>query len=258
MTTTTTAPTTATRTATAAVPAPDSNPPSATHGYEPGSLMTLTGVRWETYESLLSDLAESSSPRVTYDRGTLEIMSPTLIHEGDHRSLGDIVLTVAVEWEIDVRDVGSVTVRRADLQRGFEADTSFYVQHAAVMRGKVRLDLDVDPPPDLLIEMEVTTSAIAKLPLFAAMGIPEVWRVTPERVAIFTLREGAYDPTPTSIAFPPLTSEVLTRFLMEGRTMPSTRWIRGIRAWAMDHPHPGDQADGDEGAADGASDSPGA
>ncbi|MDQ3512681.1 MAG: Uma2 family endonuclease [Chloroflexota bacterium] len=219
---------------------------SAVTGYAPEALVTLTGVSWDTYESLLADVGDVASPRFIYDRGVLEIMSPTLEHERDHRSLTVIVQTMALVWGIDVSDAGSVMIRRADLQRGFEADTSFYVQHVATMLGKTRIDPSVDPPPDLLIEMEVTTSAIAKLPLFAAMGIPEVWRVTSGQVVMFALRDGEYLAVPASVAFPPLTGDVLTRFVHEGRTTLSTRWLGDIQVWAKDHPHPGHGGDRDE------------
>ena len=205
-------------------------------GYAPGSLVTLTGVRWETYESLLADLADPGSPRLTYDRGTLEIMSPSSPHERANRALALVVEMVAMEWDINLLDFGTTTFRRADLERGFEPDTCFYIDHVASVSGRRPIDPAVDPPPDLVMEMEVTTSAIPKLPLFAAMGIPEVWRTTPEGVTILTLRDGEYVPVVTSPAFPSLTAEVLTRFLDDGYTMTRSAWLRSIRAWAVNLP----------------------
>ncbi|MDQ3167619.1 MAG: Uma2 family endonuclease [Chloroflexota bacterium] len=182
----------------------------------------LDGVRW---------------PRMTYDRGTLELMTTSRGHERDNRLLSQIVLSIAEEWGIDILDVGSMTFLRADLDRGDEPDTTFHIRDAAALRAQDDRDQEVDPPPDLLIEMEVTTSAIPTLPLFAAMGIPEVWRVIPDRVAIFSLQENDYVPVPASVAFPSLTDEIVTRFLVDGRTMTRPQWLRAIRAWAGNHPH---------------------
>lgn len=216
-------------------------------GYLPESLVTLTGVSWGTYESLLADLADARSPRLTYDRGTLEIMSPSSPHERANRALALVIEMVAMEWDIHLLDFGTTTFRRADLERGFEPDTCFYIANVASVSGRRPIDPAIDPPPDLLIEMEVTTSAIPKLPLFAALGIPEVWRTTPEGVTILTLRDGDYVPVLASPAFPPLTTAVLTRFLDDGYTMERSPWLRSIRSWAVDHPHPGGGGERDEG-----------
>ena len=107
--------------------------------------IVLHDVSWETYERLLADHVDRSVPHFTYDRGELEIVSPSTEHEEDNRTLALLIEIIAMEWEIDIRNVGSMTFKRLDLQRGFEPDSSFYVQHEPLVRGKAQIDLEVDP-----------------------------------------------------------------------------------------------------------------
>jgi Uma2 family endonuclease len=105
-------------------------------------------VSWTTYEHLLADLSNQSSTRLTYDRGMLEIMCPLPEREEWNRTIALLVEVLAEEMRIDVRNFGSTTFRRADLARGFEPDSCFYIQHEADISGKSTIDLTVDPPPD--------------------------------------------------------------------------------------------------------------
>ena len=160
-------------------------------------------------------------------------MTPSIGHEEDNRTLALLVEEIAMEWSIDVRNVGSTTFKRRDLEQGFEPDSSFYIQHEEDVRGKAEINLLVDPPPDLIIEIEVTQSAIPKLPLYAGLGIPEVWRLHGDRVSILRLIDGSYTETATSEALPPLTSAALTDFLRDSRSLRRTVWIRQVREWAL-------------------------
>src|SRR5437899_2960095 len=158
----------------------------------PDQRVVLRKVSWETYEGLLAGQEDSSAPRFTYDRGTLEIMSPLPEHEEVNRALASLVENVAVEWRMSFRNLGSTTFKREDLGRGFEPDSCFYLQNAERMRGKARIDLTVDSPPDLVIEIDVTHSSLDKLPIYAALGVPEVWRSDGSGLAILVLEEGVY------------------------------------------------------------------
>src|SRR3989442_8192114 len=138
----------------------------------PEQRMILHGIRWETYESLLKDLENSSAPRLTFDRGTLEIMSPLQEHEELRHNLEALLEIVAEMRDLDVRCLGSTTFRREDLERGFEPDACFYFQNAEHIRGKTQVDLSVDPPPDLGIEIDLTPSSSDKLPIYAQLCVP--------------------------------------------------------------------------------------
>ena len=137
--------------------------------------VVLDSISWATY-SALSEESDQQRGRMTYDHGVLEIMSPMLSHESAKRLLGRMIEQFTLIRGIDMRSSASTTFRRSDLLRGFEADESYYIGHAADIRGKEQIDLSIDPPPDLVVEIEMTRSAVDKQSLFAAMGIPEVWR----------------------------------------------------------------------------------
>ncbi len=200
----------------------------------PEQMVVLTGVSWETYEALLADHLDRSVPHFTYDHGVLEIMAPSLPHEKDNRLLALLVEVVAEELAVDVVDIGSLTFKRRDLERGFEPDTGFYIEHEALVREAREIHLGVDPPPDLLIEIEFTRSALPKVPIFAAVGVHEVWRVGTKQVRILVLDDGAYSESERSAALPPLTAEALSRFLQRGRALPRTAWLRELRAWVRE------------------------
>ncbi len=196
--------------------------------------IVLSNVSWKTYECLLADYTNSSVPHFTYDRGLLEIMSPSTEHEEDTNTLALLVEIVTEELAIDVRNVGSMTFKRRDLQRGFEPDTGFYIRNYERVRSRRQIDLTVDPRPDLLIEIEVTSPALPKFPLYAQLGVPEVWRADGGRVSIHRL-EGETDVgVAESVARPPLTGAVLTRFVRESRSLRRTAWKRVVRGWARE------------------------
>jgi Uma2 family endonuclease len=119
--------------------------------------VVLHNIGWDTYERLLANHENNSAPRLTYDRGELEIMSPSPEHEALNRSIALLVEFVASEMGIDVYDLGSTTFKREDLERGFEPDSCFYIENEERVRGKDRIDLTVDPPPDPVIEIGITS-----------------------------------------------------------------------------------------------------
>jgi Uma2 family endonuclease len=194
--------------------------------------VVLSCVSWETYERLLTDDEERRVPRMTYDQGVLELVTPSTPHEEDALVFAHLVFIVAANLGIPIRSVGSTTFRRQDLERGFEPDASFYVQNEKRIRGQRDVDLTVDPPPDVVLEMEMSRSALDKLPLFASMGIPEVWRCDGQRVTIFILEQDRYRESSNSLALPVLTSDILTRFLAESRTALSPDWFQAVSDWA--------------------------
>ena len=194
--------------------------------------VVLRHVSWETYERLLADDEGRRVPRITYDRGMVELVSPSLPHDEDAETITSLVVIVAGTLDIPIRNIGSTTYRRQALQRGFEPDASFYVQSVERMRGRRRLDPNINPPPDVVLEMEVSRSALNKLALFAAMEVPEVWCGENGRVAILILGGDGYRESPVSLAFPVLTGEVINRFLAESRILDSPDWFQSVSDWA--------------------------
>jgi Uma2 family endonuclease len=185
----------------------------------------LSGISWETYERLLAEHQESGGTHFTYDQGRLEIMVLSAKHEKPNRALALLVEVFAEEMGVDVE------FKREELGRGFEPDSCFYIQNAERIRGTEEIDLTADPPPDLVIEIDITSSSLNKFPVFAALGVPEVWRYDGARVSIFRLETGAYREQTESAMLPKVTSEVLTRFIAEDKQLKRTAWLRHVREW---------------------------
>jgi Uma2 family endonuclease len=202
------------------------------HSSEPAQCVLLHGISWETYERLLAEHEESSGTHFTYDRGRLEIMVLSARHEAAKHVLALLVEVLAEELNIDVYGLGSTTFRRADLERGFEPDACFYIQQEELVRGKDEIDLTVDPPPDLVIEIDITSLSLNKFPVFAALGIPEVWRYDGARVSCFRLESGEYIERAESVVLPGVTSKILTEFVEQDKQLKRTVWLRHVRAWA--------------------------
>jgi Uma2 family endonuclease len=196
--------------------------------------VVLRHVSWDTYERLLADDEERRSPRISYDRGEMELVTPSMPHDEAAVAITMIVTIVAANLGIPIRSAATTTFRRKDMERGFEADASFYIQSEARIRRQREVDLLVDPPPDVVLELEMSRSAFDKLRLFAGMGIPEVWRCDGERVTIYLLSGERYREATTSAALPALTSEVLSRFLALSRTMVSHEWFHLVTEWARE------------------------
>lgn len=198
----------------------------------PEQRTVLRHIGWDTYERILRDHADSSAPRLTYDRGTLEIMIPLPVHEQYTHFIELLVIVVAEQAAIDLCGRRSTTFTREDLARGFEPDTCFYIQHEALVRGKPRLDLRVDPPPDLVVEIDITHSTLDKLALYAAFEVPEVWRYDGERPAILARAGDGYAERERSLALPLVTAAALTALLTDSIGLGDLAWLRRVRAWA--------------------------
>jgi Uma2 family endonuclease len=197
----------------------------------PEQRIVLDNITWDVYEQLLATNRDRSVPRFTYDRGRLEIMSPSAEHEELKHTVSLLVEVIAEEMQINVRGLGSTTFRREDLQRGFEPDACFDVQSATRIRGKTELDLTIDPPPDVVIEVDLTKPSLATFPIFAQLGVPEVWRYDGRQWQIFQLVGEEYVTQVQSIALPGLTEQVMTVLLDESRSLERLVWLRRVRTW---------------------------
>lgn len=203
------------------------NPPE-----EATQKVILHNVSWKLYEHLLAEHEDVCNPRFAYDRGVLGIMVISFEHEQLNRLIARLFETIAEEMEIDYINAGSTTFKREDLERGFEPDTSFYIQNAEHVRGKARIDLTVDPPPDLVIEIDITHPSLNKFPIFAGLGVPEVWRYDGKASTIFKLEGEAYRAQAESSALAGVASARLTELIADGQQMKRTAWLRNVREWA--------------------------
>ena len=194
----------------------------------------LRDVSWSTYVAL-ADESEDRRNRMAFYRGALEIMSPLMLHENVGRLIGRLVEAYTEELGIDVHSVKSTTFRRADVQGGFEADESYYIGDVAFLLGKDEIDLTVDRPPDLVIEVDISRSSIRKFAIFGDLGVPEVWRFDGETLRIFVHREGdAYEETAQSSILPRLGADQINRFLGMRGSHSETQIVRSFRQWVRE------------------------
>jgi Uma2 family endonuclease len=198
------------------------------------SRVVLRDVSFDTYRCLLDNYKDQNAPRLTYDRGTLEIMSPlTRRHEEANRTLAKIVETVLDTWEWDYVNIGSTTFQRADVERGFEPDTGFYVANSASVAGKDEIDLaGGDPAPDLIIEIDVTSPSLPRMPIYSAFGVGELWQCVSGVVRIATLDNGSYGTVAESKALPSITPALLTDWLAASKSTRRSHWVRALQDWA--------------------------
>ncbi len=198
-----------------------------------GKCLQLSCVDWQTYTRLLRLFAERRDVRLTYDRGELEIMTPSLEHDNPVWFLGMLIFALADELGLPLRGGGSTTMRRRLKKRGIEADACFWIANAPRMAGRRRLNLRRDPPPDLGIEVEVTHGSLDRLGIYAALMVPEVWWVKDDRLTIYVLRDdGEFRVSTTSRSFPIVTSADLLPFLHQGRDATDPlAVIRRFRLW---------------------------
>ncbi|MBI3462381.1 MAG: Uma2 family endonuclease [Planctomycetes bacterium] len=195
----------------------------------------LQGISWQTYESLLKELNDRPI-RLTYDRGSLEIMSPSLAHENYGRLIGRFVEAFTEELEIAIRSGGSTTFRKEAKRRGLEPDECYWIQNETRIRGKKEFDFASDPPPDLAIEVDITSSSLERMTIYAALRIPEVWRFDGEALAVYLLRPTAkYESSTRSRALPKFPLAVVLQFLQQVDGQDETSLVRAFRRWVREH-----------------------
>ncbi len=196
--------------------------------------LVLENVDWRMYSQLQRAFAERPGVRLTYDRGTLEIMSPLLEHDGGADFLGRLVCTLTEELNLPIKGSGSTTLRRRKKRRGLEPDRGYWIEHESVMRAKRRFNARIDPPPDLAIEVDVTSSSLDRMSIYAKLRVPEIWRLDGVALEFYILdAKGRYTLAATSKAFRGLTpSDVLPFIGMRG-TIDENAVIRQFRTWVQ-------------------------
>ena len=197
----------------------------------PGGRLTLYEVDWEEYEQLLDQLGDDYHFRISYDNGRLEIMTPTGKHERYKSLLNSLLIILSDELDLEILSYGSTTLKLKPKRKGAEGDDCFYIQHAAEIGEKDRLDLTRDPPPDLVIEIDVTHDSAGKFAIYAALGVPEIWRYDGSRFSIWQLAHEACTPAPFSLAFPFLTAEHLAEFVANSEAQGRKQARRTFRDW---------------------------
>lgn len=208
------------------LPRPPQEPPP-----QSDQRLILHGISWATYERLLADYQDSHAAHLAYDQGVLEIMVLSLEHERLKHTLATLVEVLAEEMGIDVDGVGSTTFHREDLAKGFEPDACFYIQRAEQVAGKKRIDLTEDPPPDLVIEIDITSPSLDKFPIYAQIGVPEVWRYEGQTLSVLKREGQTYTLVEASEVLPGVPSAQLSDFIHDSESLKRTVWLRQVREW---------------------------
>jgi Uma2 family endonuclease len=190
-------------------------------------------VSWQAYERLLAD-QENHRVRMTYDRGMLELMSPLSEHEWISRLLAWFIRDLTIELNILTRTGGSTTLRREMLEKGLEPDECFYIRNEVRVRGREHLDLadESDPPPDLAVEVDITSSSIDRMGIYSALGVGEVWRYNNSNLRFFSLDEtGLYREVTHSSNLPMVAAHDIARFLNRRNETDENTLLREFRQW---------------------------
>src|SRR5437016_14388231 len=182
-------------------------------GMPEDTVVTFHGVSWEEYEELLQQVGEAAGLRISYGDGTLQVMTLSSGHENYVRFIENLINTIRLRLRMNIRSFGSMTMRKQPEKRGNEPDACFYIQTASKIGKKIQLNFETDPPPDVALEVDVHHDTLWKDSIYAALGVPELWRFDGRTFTIRVLREKQYVEVPQSRALPVLTAQTLTDFL---------------------------------------------
>ncbi|MDB9517503.1 Uma2 family endonuclease [Roseofilum reptotaenium CS-1145] len=194
----------------------------------PGGRIILTGVSWLTFTTLLAEVGENRACRFAYDQGVLEIRMPLEENEEPKRLIESFVEALVDELGIELRSLGSLSLKREDLSRFIEPDTCFYIQNEALVRGR-SINLTEVPPPDLAVESDYTHSSIDKASIYAALGVPELWRYTKETLEVYQRVDGEYQKSDKSLAFPFLPVDEIPGFIKQSKAVGQRSAVRLFR-----------------------------
>jgi len=191
----------------------------------------LHNVSWHCFEMLLAELDETRGTRLAYDSGRLEIMSPLMPHEHTKRLLERFVEVLCEEMQLEIKSAGALTSKKVSMQKGMEPDSAFYIQNEPLVRHKLTIDFELDPPPDLMIEVDFSSSSLPKEPIYIALQIPEVWRYAEGLLTIKWLVDGAYVEKEESLAFPNVLLTQIPTFLKQSLVIGEAQTVRNFRQW---------------------------
>ncbi|MBW4461584.1 MAG: Uma2 family endonuclease [Nodosilinea sp. WJT8-NPBG4] len=195
----------------------------------PNEIIHLTGISWQTYERLLDELRDRRL-RLTYNRGNLEIMAPSPEHERYKKLVGRFVETLAEELDIRIEPLGSTTFKHPELS-GAEPDECFYIYNIDAVRGKKHLSPVTDPPPDLVVEIDVTSASRGRLATYADLGVLEVWVYNGTTLSIHQPQNRDYVTAPSSQFFPNLPITEISSFLQQAETVDYLELVKAFHGW---------------------------
>ncbi|AKG20460.1 Uma2 family endonuclease [Calothrix sp. 336/3] len=199
----------------------------------PGQRVLLRDVTWQEFETILEELGEHRAVRIAYDRGVLEIMAPLPEHEFGKEIISDLIKALLEELDIEFISLGSTTFKNKKMLQGIEPDQCFYIQNESKVRGKQKLDLETDPPPDLALEIDVTCRTNPSI--YESLKVPELWRFEKGKLQINLLKNGAYVESSRSAIFPSFDlNTTIIQYLELSQTAGRNSVMRAFRSWVRE------------------------
>ncbi|MEG4287780.1 Uma2 family endonuclease [Microcoleus sp. C2C3] len=197
---------------------------------QPGQQLLVEDVNWQQFESILAELGERRASRLSYSNGRLEIMVPLPEHEKAKEIIGDMVKILLEARQIAFESLGSTTLKNERMSQAVEPDTCFYIQNQAAVIGKNRLDMSVDPPPDLAIEIDLTSRT--QLDNYQILGVPELWRYARRGLQINVLQAEQYIESDVSPTFPNIPIvQLVNQYTQQSQVAGRTRAIQAFKSW---------------------------
>ena len=196
----------------------------------------LKQVSWQTFINLLNDLGDNRAARLYYDQGVLEIMTPLGEHENNNRFIECLIGVIADELNLNIKRFGSLTLKREELLKVAEPDSCYYLENESLVRHKQNINLESDPPPDLVLEIDITSSSLDKKPIYAAFGIPELWRYNGHKLEVFILDKTIefYQKSTQSLHFPWLPLEIIPQYIRQSLIDGETATLKAFRRWVRE------------------------
>ncbi|MBO3462184.1 Uma2 family endonuclease [Aetokthonos hydrillicola Thurmond2011] len=196
----------------------------------PGQQLLMTDVSWLMYEQMLEEFGEKRNSRINYSGGVLEIMVPLPEHEDDRVIIADLVKVLLEELNIEFRNLGSTTFKSETMKQGIEADDCFYIENETAIRGKKRIDLAVDPPPDLALEIDITSRT--RFDNYEVLGVKELWLFNGKQLEINVLQSGRYIQENESLHFPGFRlRDIIPQYLERSKIEGRNKIMKEFRAW---------------------------
>jgi Uma2 family endonuclease len=194
----------------------------------------LENISWQTFETLLKEIGGRRGYRIAYDNGMLEIMSPLYEHENPKIRSDRFIFILSEELGIEIKSAGSMTLKRERAKKGIEPDNCYYIQSEPAVRDREELDLETAPPPDLAIEIDITSSSINKFAIYSALGVPELWLYNGRVLKFYQLVETEYIERDFSIAFPFVSVAEMAGFFTRTQAMGEMALLKSFRTWVKE------------------------
>jgi Uma2 family endonuclease len=191
----------------------------------------LQPISWTTFNNLLKELGDHRNTRLTYHQAILEIMTPLGEHENNNRFIDKLIQVLATELNLNIKSMGSLTLKKDNLQQAVEPDSCYYITQEPLVRNKQNIDLNIDPPPDLVLEIDITNTSLNKLPIYASLQVPEIWRYNGRSLQVFVLdlAKREYNQVTISPTFPQLNIEVIPQLISQSLIVGETATLKAFR-----------------------------